>query len=223
MPLRGSPILAEFARFALGLRQIAGHEGAARLLRRPLTDLAPGGGDECRSTRLGLVGTGFAARPPGFAAAGGGDECRRDTAPYLVSSGRVSGAAERNGDEARAPLGLHPHQHAALAVGAGIAQRLADFGRRGDRLARHFEDHVAGLEAASAAGPFGSTSVTTTPSLPDQRRRGGRKRQAERRLIAARSSRGARRAAALRLALRSAIRRASGSRSSRCPCAGRRA
>src|SRR5207342_1064460 len=68
-------------------------------------------------------------------------------------AGLVSlGAAQRNGHEPRPLFRLHAHQHAALAVFAGLAKRLADFSRRGDGLPADLEDHVAGLEAEIGGG-----------------------------------------------------------------------
>ncbi len=62
--------------------------------------------------------------------------------------------ADRDGHEAGALLGFHAHEHHALASGAGCGDCIADIGRRRDGLARNFEDHVAGLEAALGGGAF---------------------------------------------------------------------
>ena len=97
---------------------------------------------------------------PRVRTAGGGDGCRRSV-PIPVSRGR----AER--DEPRLLARLHPHQHGALALGAGsLSARCARRPGLATVLPRDLEDHVAGLEAWSAAIPLGSTSVTTTPSPP---------------------------------------------------------
>src|SRR6185295_6084406 len=97
-----------------------------------------------------VAGTGFHPSP-GFAPPAGATNADV-TAPISsrARSGRglkSSSAAERNGHVASSLFRLHAHQHALLALGASLAERLAKLVRRGDRTAGHFENHVAGLEA----------------------------------------------------------------------------
>ncbi len=96
---------------------------------------------------------------PRVRSAGGGDECQTGRPRFSCSAPDRSAVSkppqarlERNGDVPRPLFGFHAHQHAALALFAGLAQRLAQLIGRGDGLAGDLEDHVAGLEAEIGRG-----------------------------------------------------------------------
>src|SRR5580658_3885814 len=58
-----------------------------------------------------------------------------------------SGVAERQGDETRALVRLHPKQQRVFAVLTRVSDLVAHLARIGDRLAADIEDHVADAEA----------------------------------------------------------------------------
>src|ERR671911_583870 len=86
-------------------------------------------------------GTGLRPSPSGYVPPAGATDASG-------SAPTKSAAVERDGDELHRVARLHPHQHAALALGARIGQRLAHVGGGGDRLAPHVENDVAGAETA---------------------------------------------------------------------------
>src|SRR5215210_8087269 len=86
-------------------------------------------------------GTGLAPSPSGYVPPAGATDA--DGSPPTKSA-----AVERDSHEFHGVARLHPHQHAALALGAGVGERLAYIRGRGHRLSADVENDVAGTEAA---------------------------------------------------------------------------
>ena len=167
-------------------------------------------------TKRGMRGR--ARRPsPGFAPPAGatnadgvnGADCdHAGPTGSATQAHAASGAAERDRDE-RVPRSDFTRISTLRLPSVRPRRRLARPRPGRDRLAGDLEDHVAGLEAVLGGNAVGSTSVTTTPSLPLPAT--CRREQATGRAAASSLPRvGACRSASARgFALRSAIRRAS--------------
>src|SRR5581483_4541739 len=91
-----------------------------------------------------------------------------------------SAVADRKRDVAGGIALFHPHQHGALAAGAGFADHLADVARRRNLLAGNFENDVPGREAVVGgdAGGVDSGDDNAVAAGAGNTRR-GRQRQAE--------------------------------------------
>src|SRR5690348_4382966 len=70
---------------------------------------------------------------------------RREAGATVPSA--ASGGAERHRNDAGRAVGLHAHQHAVLALGLGVLQRLGDVAGIAHCLAADVEDDGADLEA----------------------------------------------------------------------------
>src|SRR4051812_12259802 len=86
-------------------------------------------------------GTGLSPSPSGYVPPAGATDAGG-------SPPTKSAAVEGDGHELHGVARLHPHQHAAFALGARVGERLANIRRRGDRLSADVENDVAGAEAA---------------------------------------------------------------------------
>ena len=97
----------------------------------------------------------------------GGGERTEDVGPLYCLRKRRSGAGDRYGDKPCRFFRFQPHQHRALAVLLGLDHGVAHVGRAWLTFLPATSRMTSPvLKPCSEASPLGSTSVTTTPSVP---------------------------------------------------------